>query len=274
MTNRADFLAQKPFVFIGGLHRSGTSLIHECLRDHPDISGFSGTGVNEDEGQLLQSVYKPASVFGGPGKFGFNPRSFMDETHELVSDVSRRRLLSEWGKYWDSKRRILIEKSPPNLVRTRFLQALFPNSKFIVVLRHPVAVAYATRKWSHTSVPSLIEHSLLCYERLVKDVPHLKHVYTLRYEEFIASPQTTLDQLTSFIGVDSIALTREVKKNINEKYFRKLEVDCEKPIRGWYLRRCLLRRERRTNAFGYSLLSPRELRDVGISGWTRNLLAA
>jgi hypothetical protein len=84
MTKLADSVAQKPFVFIGGLHRSGTSLIHECLRDHPDISGFSGTGVNEDEGQLLQSVYKPASVFGGPGKFGFNPRSFMDETHELV----------------------------------------------------------------------------------------------------------------------------------------------------------------------------------------------
>ena len=274
MTKLADSVAQKPFVFIGGLHRSGTSLIHECLRDHPDISGFSGTGVNEDEGQLLQSVYKPASVFGGPGKFGFNPRSFMDETHELVSDISRRRLLNEWGKYWDVQRRILIEKSPPNLVRTRFLQALFPNSKFIVVLRQPVAVAYATKKWSHSRIPSLIEHSLLCYERFAKDLPHLKNVYTLRYEEFIASPQKVLDQLTSFIGVESITLSREVKVNINEKYFRKLELDCEKPIRGWYLRRCLSRREPRTNAFGYSLLSPRELRDVRISGWNRSVLTA
>src|SRR5512138_726149 len=108
----ADCVRGKLFVFIGGLHRSGTSLIHECLRDHPDMSGFNGTGVQEDEGQHLQSVYKPASAYGGPGKFGFNSHSFMDETHEFVSDSSRSRLLSEWGKHWDLGRRILIEKSP------------------------------------------------------------------------------------------------------------------------------------------------------------------
>ena len=79
-----------------------------------------------------------------------------------------------------------------------------PIPRFIVVFRQPVAVAYATKKWSHSSIPSLIEHSLLCYERFAKDLPHLKNGYTLRYEEFIASPQKVLDQLTSFIGVESI----------------------------------------------------------------------
>jgi sulfotransferase family protein len=268
-----ELLRNKQFVFIGGLHRSGTSLIHECLRDHPSVSGFNGTGVHEDEGQHLQTVYKPALEFGGPGKFGFDLSSFMDETNELVTDVSREQLLREWGKYWDLGRQILVEKSPPNLVRTRFLQALFPNSKFIIVLRHPVAVAYATKKWSHTSIPSLIEHSLQCYEQFLKDLPYLKSVYILRYEEFVASPQLTFDRITKFIGIDSIDLRREIKESINDKYFGRLESDCSKPILGWYLGRHLAHRERRANNFGYSLTKREVLRSAGIDGWHRRVLA-
>ena len=32
-------------VFVCGLHRSGTSVVHRCLREHPEVSGFSDTGV-------------------------------------------------------------------------------------------------------------------------------------------------------------------------------------------------------------------------------------
>lgn len=58
-------------VFIGGPHRSGTSLLHRLIATHPDASAFSQTSVSEDEGQHLQSVYRPAKEHGGPGKFAF-----------------------------------------------------------------------------------------------------------------------------------------------------------------------------------------------------------
>ena len=58
------------FVFLAGLHRSGTTLLARLLAAHPEISGFSGTGEPADEGQHLQSVYPAARVYGGPGRFG------------------------------------------------------------------------------------------------------------------------------------------------------------------------------------------------------------
>src|SRR4051812_31203825 len=57
--------AAQRLVFVGGLHRSGTSLVHRCLADHPRASGFRNTGVWEDEGQHLQTVYRPAGSHGG-----------------------------------------------------------------------------------------------------------------------------------------------------------------------------------------------------------------
>ena len=152
-------------IFLGGLHRSGTTLLHEILKAHPEISGFFNTGATQDEGMLLQTVYPTARKFGGPGRFGFAEAAFMDENHPLATAENSKKLFQEWSPYWDLEKPYLIEKSPPNLIRTRFLQKLFPNASFIILLRHPLAVSYATQKWSKTSIPSLIEHSLRCYER-------------------------------------------------------------------------------------------------------------
>ena len=37
-------------------------------------------------------------------------------------------MLATWSPYFDLDKRILVEKSPPNLLRFRFLQAAFPDA--------------------------------------------------------------------------------------------------------------------------------------------------
>ena len=134
----------KQLIFLCGLHRSGTSLLHEIIRSHPEVSGFENTGAPEDEGQHLQSVYQPAVSFGGPGRFAFDSGSRMDESHLLATDTSAKTIFDQWWSYFDMSCQYLVEKSPPNIIRSRFLQKLFPGSKFIFILRHPLAASLLT----------------------------------------------------------------------------------------------------------------------------------
>lgn len=243
------------FVFIGGLHRSGTSMLFQSLRAHPLISGFKDTGVPEDEGQHLQSVYPPAHVYGGAGRFGFHAASHLTENSPLVSKHNREKLLHEWSRYWDTTKPVLLEKSPPNLVRTRFLQSLFPGAYFIIVLRHPVAVTLATLKWGKgRTTHSLIKHWLVCHELFREDCGHLKRVFVLKYEDLVKQPVHYLGRIFHFLGINNYSIPQAMRSNVNEHYFdlwRRRQNGC---LSGCYINYLARVYEERVNQFGYSLL--------------------
>jgi hypothetical protein len=239
---------------VGGLHKSGTSLVAQCLAQHPSVSAFHHTGVPEDEGQHLQSVFPPASAYGGAGKFGFDPQAHLTETSALASPESRDRLLSEWGRHWDLTKDVLLEKSPPNLIRTRFLQALFPDAHFVIVIRHPVAVAYATRKWSHTSIGSLIEHWLVCHEIFERDRPHVQQLQVVRYEDLAERPQSTLAGVFSLLDLGPVDCGIEVRPDVNAGYLRKWHEDIHRSTAEQAEARAITEKyASRVAAFGYEL---------------------
>lgn len=235
-------------MFVGGLHRSGTTLLARCLTEHPLVSGFHETGVPADEGQHLQTVYPPAKAFGGPGRFAFRPEAHLTEGSSLVYAENAERLRAEWSAYWDLSRPVLVEKSPPNLIRARFLQALVPGSAFVMITRHPVAVSFATQKWSKTSLPSLLRHWLAAHERFEADRPSIERVLVVSYEHLVTRTQECLDSVYAFLGLESQPTTFEARADGNEPYFARW-----RELSG--LRRALLERrfERGVRHFGYSL---------------------
>lgn len=243
------------FLFVNGLHRSGTSILYRVLSNQVGFSGFSGTGVPEDEGQHLQTVYKAAKHYGGPGKFGFDKKSYLKEDSKLVNENNKQQLFDEWSKHWDLNAEVLVEKSPPNIIRTRFLQAMFPNSSFITILRHPIATSYATKKWSKTSLNSLFQHWLVCHRQYLIDRDQLSGELMFKYEDFTNNPGEVLADIADLLNKPlSLPEEWEVRKGVNDKYFRRWE----EYRNGFWTKRSakklIEKYEASFNEFGYSLI--------------------
>ena len=105
---------QQTMTFLAGHHRSETSLMHEILKEHPQISVFSNAGFPEGEGQFLQDVSPAAKNYGGPGKYIFDERVYMNEAHDLSSKESAISVMDKWSQYCDMSCDCLIEKPAPN----------------------------------------------------------------------------------------------------------------------------------------------------------------
>jgi len=254
-------------VFVGGLHRSGTTLLADLLADHPDVSGLSETGVWEDEGQHLQDVYPAADRFGGPGRFAFAEAAHLSEDSPLVSERNRERLLSAWAPHWDTSRRLLVEKSPPNLIRFRFLQALFPGARFVAVIRHPVPVTYATHRFyrklhrrpQRPTIDRLLEHWVTAHEIFRRDLGSLDRVIVVRYEELTDRPADVLARVGDELGLDPRfpEPAEAVERNRSERYFAAWHRYLSQPVMGSARRRRAGALDDRVRPWGYELLDDR-----------------
>ena len=222
---------EKKYVFICGLHRSGTSTLTKIIGTSNLVSIHTNTNVPENEGQHIQSVYDPAYRHDGPGKFGFDKEYHYTEKSYLLTQNNNNKIINEWSKYWDLNKSILIEKSPPNIIHTRYLQEIVYNSYFIIIIRHPFAVAMATKKWNNQSLDKHMHHWLYVHEILYNDLKKIKKYLILKYEEL--NLDTFENKINKFLEekllIDSKILQNfNSMKTSNNKYFENIVPDIRK----------------------------------------------
>ncbi|MGV3633712.1 MAG: sulfotransferase family protein [Pseudorhodoplanes sp.] len=199
-----DHPAIRDFVFICGLHRSGTTLLERLLTSRYALS-YLRASVSESEGQHMQSVYSPAKTFGGPGRFAFSH----DMRRELAGlddpDRCREGILNDWRRFVVGTSSTLIEKSPPNVTKIWWLRQVFPGSRFVILTRDPRAVATATQKmgkWNKPSLPELMMHWNAAYSQAMADFAENDCVIT-RYEDLVESPDRELTRIAEAIGLQT-----------------------------------------------------------------------
>lgn len=217
-------------VFVGGLHRSGTTPFAAVLADHRNVSGLRDTGVIENEGIYLQDVYPQLRRQGGMGRFAFRAGSHLTEHSTLAGPDSAQRLFDSWSPYWDLSRPVLVEKSPNNMVMGGFLQACFPGSQMVVVVRHPVVVALAMAKWDplvvtrkgrrRVGIEGYVRHWVRAHQILRADAARLGGITVVRYEDLVAGPDRELERVREFLGLEGAIPSDGIRGGRSDRYAR------------------------------------------------------
>ncbi|MBK7095786.1 MAG: sulfotransferase [Saprospiraceae bacterium] len=246
----------KKYIFVTGLHRSGTTFLAELISRNTYVSSFSKTGFPKDEGQFLQTLMPTSSEFIAPGRFAFNHEAHLTENSKLLDN--KEVLVGEWISKWDLTKPYLLEKSPPNLIRTRFLQEVFPNSKFITIIRHPIANSYAVKKWTNDRfLEILIKHWIKAHSIYLEDRKYLKNEICITYEDLTQNFNKANDEISSFLDLEIKPEIRFESKNKfyfdlwNLKDIAGLKFIIKKIEREYLIKKY----ENQLNKFGYSLVN-------------------
>lgn len=190
------------WVFVVGCYNSGTTLLSELLGRHSRISALP------TEGHFITDQLVRDYDIGLPRMWVEREDLFrMTETSEGPDIV---RLKKEWGMRLDLRKPVLLEKSPPNAARTRWLEKHFENAHFVAIVRNGYAVAAGIRRKAEprhlVGERWPIEMAAYQWERsneiLLEDAALLEHVHWLRYEELTSNPSEALGSALDFLGLD------------------------------------------------------------------------
>ena len=112
-------------VFIGGLPRSGTTLLAAEIARSPGVANLEGIGPVADEGQYGAGRLRHPAAVRRYRPLRLRSRDAPHRGVPLAIDSSRSALWEAWAPYWDTTAPVLVEKTPSNLLKMRFLQAVF-----------------------------------------------------------------------------------------------------------------------------------------------------
>lgn len=175
-------------IFIIGCHRSGTTALYDLLAHHPDVAYFTNASallpkasiLSHVLGQMmgLDDIVQERFFEDGVGYAYDSPSEgirvwelytadrathCLDETHgDEQMESYLKRMIRKHLKFQGRTR--FLNKNPDHSVRTRYLHNLFPDARFLHIVRDARAV-----------VASLIRAKQRCIEFFGPDHPHSQH---------------------------------------------------------------------------------------------------
>jgi PAS domain-containing protein len=87
-----------------------------------------------------------------------------------------------------------------------YLQAVFPNSRFIIITRHPISQTHAIRKWSHrrtqifgAQFEALVANWVAAHACLREDQSFIRRLLVVRFEDLVLRPGPVLERVENFL---------------------------------------------------------------------------
>ena len=163
------FLLSPPF--------SGSTVIKELLETSPAVSAFP------TEGQWLPGL---KNVLGTADRW------------ERSKSIDWSRVRSIFDRYWDYRKPVLFEKSPPLLLRAEELAKVFSPAKFLITMRNPYA--QAERRVRNGASPRFaVEQWLLCARHQRQNLEALPHYRFFTYEQLTEKTSSVLEEIVYYV---------------------------------------------------------------------------
>ena len=224
-------------IFILGAHKSGTSLLRSLFDGHPDLYVIPfETHVFKQLNYPIQNPYftnRPKSIAVEKGNFinhlnhinqsedayadSINTNRFKGETFADNLDVSgtNKEIINSYfesiyradSRMDNSSIQRIVEKSVTHHEHALELSLMYPNAKFIHVVRNPYANWVALRKYRSISkggpllyrIANSLENNYYFLERNKRTIDNY---YVLKYEDLLLDVESTMKSLCSFSDVN------------------------------------------------------------------------
>ena len=191
-------LYDKKIIFIVGLPRSGTSLVHQILASHENMKGLG-------ESKILNGFFNHKIL----DKNFIKKLDQNDKINtELLSEISTI-LGSLYEK--NSEKKIVIDKSPFNFFWIGFIKLIFPNAKIIHISRNIEDTCLSIYKslfgtngvlWSYNKI-NIIKFVKI-YDYLInywsKKIPN--YIYEINYETLVNNQEFESKKLIKFCELE------------------------------------------------------------------------
>lgn len=104
-----------------------------------------------------------------------------------------------WESYWDSSKPVLLEKSPPNLIRAREIQSHFQPARFVIMVRNPYAQVEGLMRRNGWKERFSAHFAMRCLRAQLDNASELDDVMLLSYESLVANPVEACARLAAFV---------------------------------------------------------------------------
>ena len=182
------------FIFVGGTPHAGMSLVRNIFNAHPNI-------YSAPEFKRLEDVVKLRSTLCNSVQNGLMDAVY---AHKEL-DNGFRQLIEGFFKNIPQKKscKFISEHTPQNIFVFLDLMELFPQAKFVHVMRDPrAAVAYLVDQKIQT-LGEAIELTRRCFRCGFEAQERFPHkIFTIVYERLLEDPMIETKRLCNFLNID------------------------------------------------------------------------
>lgn len=190
-----EMLRSHTWIFIVACNNSGTSLLQSILQNTDQVSTM------EHEGQRYTKMLNRATKRGYERVWSEYLKELRMTSNDSLENLPR--LIHDWMRELNNPlRNKIIEKTTANSVRMLWLQAAFPNSRFIGLVRNGYAVVEGIRRKGEKSIERGAKHWNIVNKIMLEDSKKINHYMPIKYEDLVDKSENTINQLAEFIGID------------------------------------------------------------------------